>query len=128
MEPIFGRNGNVVGWLFPPGGIADLDGRFVAFMVDGAVFDYRSHYLGRLHKGYFWDQDGNAIASIIGASGGPAVKRSGTVPTPPDAGPEPLRPKKLPVVPRVPAYTKKWSEMRWDEFLRGRQKFIAYRR
>ena len=128
MEPIFGKDGVVVGWMVPPDGIADLSGRYVAFVVDGAVFDYRSHYLGRLYDGYVWDRDGNAVASLVGAAGGPPAKRSGTVPPPPPAGPVPPRPKKLPAPPRAPVYTKKWSEMRWDEFLTGRQKFIAYRR
>jgi hypothetical protein len=128
MEPIFGKDGAVVGWIFPPDGITDTEGNYRAFMIDGAVFDYHAHFLGRLHDGYFWDRDGKAVASIIGASNGPALRLHGTIPRPPDAGPEPPRPSKVPGVPVNPVYTKKWSETQWDEFLSGRQKFIAYRR
>jgi hypothetical protein len=128
MEPIFGKDGAVVGWIFPPGGITDTKGNYRAFMVDGTVYDYHGHFLGRLHDGYFWDRDGKAVASIIGASGGPEVTRSGAIPMAPSAGPEPPRPSKLPDVPVYPVYTKKWSETRWGEFLSGKQKFIAYRR
>jgi hypothetical protein len=127
MEPIFDKDGAVAGWIVPPGGITDTDGNYRAFMVDGNVFDYQSHFLGRLHDGYFWDRDGDAVASIIGASGGPALRRSGTIPAPPDNRPEPARPLHLPEVPRAPAYRKKWSDVNWDEFLSGKQKFIAYR-
>jgi hypothetical protein len=128
MEPIFDRDGEVVGWIFPPGGITDMDGNYRAFMVDGSVYDRGAHFLGRLHNGYFWDRDGNAVASIIGASDGPALNRSGTIPTPPNAGPEPARPSRLPEAPHPPAYSGKWSDVTWDEFLSGKQKFIAYHR
>lgn len=128
MEPIFDKDGAVIGWIFPPGGITDADGNYQAFMVDGAVFDYHAHFLGRLHDGYFWDRDGDAVASIIGASQGPELKRSGTIPRPPDAGPEPERPSRLPQVPHAPAYREKWSDVKWCEFISGKQKFIASRR
>lgn len=127
MEPIFDSDGNVVGWIRPPDTIVDNQGNYRAFVSNGAIFDYKPHYLGRLHDGYIWDQDGNAVASITGATNGPAVERKGVIPRPPDAGPEPSRPSQLPVPERIPAYSKKWSEMSWDEFLTGRHVFIAYR-
>ncbi|OPY27429.1 MAG: hypothetical protein A4E28_02024 [Methanocella sp. PtaU1.Bin125] len=127
MEPIFDRDGNVVGWIRPPGTIVDNHGNYRAFISDEAIFDYRTRYLGRLHNGYLWDQDGNAVASIVGASDGPVLERKGIIPQPPVAGPEPARPSPPPVPGQIPAYSKKWSEISWDEFLSGRQVFIAYR-
>jgi hypothetical protein len=127
MEPIFNRDGRVVGWIRPPGAIVDDQGNYRAFISNGAIFDYRSHYLGRLHDGYIWDQDGNAVASIVGASNGPVLPREGVIPRPPAVGPEPARPSPPPVQERIPAYSKRWSEMSWDEFLSGRHIFIAYR-
>jgi hypothetical protein len=126
MEPIFDRDGNVAGWIHPAGAIVDNQGHYRAFISDGAILDYRAHYLGRLHNGYIWDQDGNAVASIAGASDGPVLPRQGAIPRPPAVGPESARPSPPPVPGRIPAYSKKWSEMSWDEFLSGRQVFIAY--
>lgn len=120
MDPVFDRTGKVIAWFRREEAIVDPLGQYRAFISNGAVFDYRAHFPGRLH-------DGNAVASIIGASQGPELKRSGTIPRPPDDGPEPERPARLPDVPRAPAYRNKWSEVTWDEFLSGKQKFIAYR-
>jgi hypothetical protein len=128
MEPIFDKNGNVVGWIVPPDAIVDRQGNYRAIISNGAIFDYKSHYLGRLHDGYLWDQDGNAVASVIGASDGPVLQRKGVIPGPPVITPEPARPSPPPVPERIPAYSKKWSELSWDEFLSGRHVFIAYHR
>jgi hypothetical protein len=128
LEPIFDKNGKVAGWFRGNEAIVDRLGHYRVFVSNGAVFDYHSHFLGRLQDGYFWDRHGKTVAFIRGAKGGPGLPRTGAEPQPPVAGPEPARPTK-PLVPRqLPAYSKKWSELNWDDFLGGRHIFIAYRR
>ncbi len=128
MDPVFDKKGKVVGWFRTDGAIVDRFGHYRAFVSNGAVFDYHSHFLGGLQDGYFRDRDGKAVGFLPGAKEGPPLPRTGTVPPPLVTGPEPVRPAK-PLVPRrMPAYSKKWSEIDWDDFLSGRHIFIAYRR
>jgi hypothetical protein len=128
LQPVFDKKGKVVGWFRRDGAIADRLGQYRAFVNNGAVFDYHSHFLGGLHDGYFRDRDGKAVAFIAGATDGPPLPHIGALPQSPVIGPEPARPSK-PLVPRrIPAYSKKWSELDWDDFLNGRHLFIAYRR
>jgi hypothetical protein len=128
MEPIFGKGGAVTGWLYPSGGITDARGNQRAFLVGGNIFDFHGHFLGNLHDDYIRDRDGKAVAFLAGAKDGPPLPRMGAIPPPPVIRPEPVRPSK-PLVPgRLPAYSKQWSELCWDDFLGGRHLFIAYRR
>jgi hypothetical protein len=128
LDPIFDKNGKVVGWLRRNGAIADRLGQYRAFVHNGAVYDYHSHFLGGLHDGFFLDRDGKIVAFIPDAKEGPTLPSTGAVPQSPVIGPEPARPSK-PLEPRrIPAYSKKWSELNWDDFLTGRHLFIAYRR
>jgi hypothetical protein len=128
MGPIFSKDGAVTGWLLPSGGITDADGNYRAFLAGDNIFDYHGHFLGSLHEGYILDRDGKAVAFVPGAKGDPPLPRTDTLPPPPVIGHEPDRPSK-PLVPRrIPAYSKRWSELNWDDFLGGRHLFIAYRR
>ncbi len=122
MDPIFDRNGRVVAWFRREDAIVDRLGEYRAVVSDGAVFDYRAHFLGRLSAGYVWDRDGRAVAFVAGAREGPALPPEGAVPPPPIVGPEPARPAPPPVPGRVPAYTREWSDLGWEEFLGGRQR------
>jgi hypothetical protein len=128
LDPVFDKNGKIVGWFRQDGAIVDRFGQYRAFVSNGGVFDYHNHFLGVLKDGYLRDRDGKAVAFIPGAKDGPPLPRTGAVPALPVIGPEPVRPSK-PLVPRrIPAYSKKWSELKWDDFLSGRHIFIAYRR
>ena len=93
------------------GAILDRFGHYRAFVSNGAVFDYHSHFLGGLQDGYFRDRDGKAVGFLPGAKDGPPLPRTGTVPPPQVTGSEPVRPAK-PLVPlRIPAYSKKWIQL-----------------
>lgn len=136
MEPIFNKEGSVVGWIVPEGSIVDTDGNYRAFIRDGAVFDYRSHFLGRLHDGYFWDRDGYAVGSILGmskwpkgleAGKGPALAHKGVIPRPPPVAPEPEKPSTPLVSEPMLDYSNHWSDLNWNDFLGGKHKLIAYR-
>jgi len=122
VDPIFNKDGKVVAWFRREDAIVDRLGEYRAVVSNCAVFDYQSHFLGRLYAGYVWDRDGRAVAFVMGAREGPALPPEGAVPPPPIVGPEPVRPAPSPVPGRVPAYTREWSDLGGDEFLGDRPK------
>lgn len=126
MDPIYDRNGKVVAWFRRGDTIVDRLGRYRAIVSEGGIFDYHAHFLGQLHGGYLWDRDGKAVAFVNGAADGPVLPPAGAISLPPVAGPEPARPAQPLVADRIPAYSKQWSELNWEDFLRGRHLFIAY--
>jgi hypothetical protein len=126
LDPIFDGSGKVVAWFRRDDTIVDGLGRYRAFVSNGAVFDYHSHFLGRLYAGYIVDRDGKAVAFVMGARDGPALPPAGAIPKPPVVGPEPARPSPPPVAVQVPAYSRDWSDLSWEGFLGGKHKFIAY--
>ena len=82
MEPIYDQNGRTVGWL-KEDVIYDIDGTPRAFIREGAVFNYEGDYLGRLDRGFFRDRNGDAVAFMRGASGGPVPEVAPVPPAPP---------------------------------------------
>jgi hypothetical protein len=102
----------------------DPIGEYRAIIDDEAIFDYQSHFLGMLRGGYVWDRDGRAVAFVLGARNGPVIPRAGAIPRPPVAGPEPVRPSPPPVSKHLPAYSREWSDLSWDEFLSGMRKHV----
>ena len=115
MDPIFDRRGQIAGWL--RGNVVhDRQSQPRAFIHEDAVFTYQGIYLGRLQRGYFRDQSGNAVAFMRGASGGP-VPPIPTIPPvpimPPSAPTAPIPP--LAPVPTLPTFS--WSSVSWDAFI-----------
>ncbi len=126
MDPIFDRTGKVIAWFRREDAIVDRLGQYRAFVSNGAVFDYASHFLGRLYAGYLWDRDGRVVAFVLDAREGPGLPPAGAVPPPPVVGPEPARPSPPPVASPIPAYSREWSDLDWEEFLSGKRKHVAY--
>ena len=117
MKPIYDKHGRTVGWL-KEDTIYDLNGTPRAYIREGAIFNYSADYIGRLDCGFFRDRDGDAVAFIEGASGGPLPPVPEVPPAPPVLAIPPVPP--VPPVPPIPAISSlSWSNLAWEEFLRG---------
>jgi len=117
MEPIYDRNGKTVGWL-KANIIYDTAGIPRAFLRKGAIFNYDGEYLGRLVRGYFRDKNGDAVAFLHGAEGGPVIPVHEAPPIPPIFAIPPVSPV-TPMPPLAPISSLNWSDLNWEEFLRG---------
>jgi len=84
MKPIYDQNGQAVGWLLNDDVVYNIVGLPRAFIRrEGNIFNYKWNYLGRLDQGFFRDKDGNAVAFIQGATGGPIPPIPAVAPVPP---------------------------------------------
>jgi hypothetical protein len=83
MNPIFDNSGKVVAWLGGAEVIYDLNGTPHAYIKNENVFDYSGFYHGRFQRGFFRDKNGNAVAFIKGAQGGPLIPLPQLPPLPP---------------------------------------------
>jgi len=121
MKPIYDQNGQAVGWLLNDDVVYNIVGLPRAFIRrEGNIFNYKWNYLGRLDQGFFRDKDGNAVAFIQGATGGPIPPIPAVAPVPPIPATPPTFPfsAALPVS-SIPSSKKKWSNISWEEFLKG---------
>ncbi|TES85194.1 MAG: hypothetical protein E3J89_05025 [Candidatus Aminicenantes bacterium] len=117
MEPIYDQNGRTVGWL-KEDVVYYIDGSPCTFIRNGNIFNYEGDYLGRLNRGFFRDKDGNAVAFMRGATGGPIPPISEVSPVPPIPAIPTIPP--IPAVPPVPPIPSlNWSNISWEEFLKG---------
>lgn len=117
MEPIFSRHGHVIGWL-KQDVVYDEAGEPRAAVRNGALFAFDGSYLGRLERGYFRDQNGDALAFMTGAAGVPLTPTPRVVPTPPTTRSLLITPA-VRVVPREAPASAQWSKLDWTAFLRG---------
>lgn len=119
LEPIHGRQGEVVGWLDDERRIRDLRGAVVAYIQrDGSINTQGGRSCGVLDRGFFRDRNGGAVAFLKGAAAGPVPP----VPHVPPVAPVPVVPPVSPVppVPPVPAVPQlNWSHLSWEEFIAG---------
>jgi len=117
MKPIFGSQGEPVGWLIEYNKVVvDALGRCRAFCSDGGVFSYEGTYLGEFAQGYFWDRLGEAVAFIEGASDGPPLPTTETPPPAPIPGMPPIQPM-VPEPPEPAAHSGRWSRLTFEAFL-----------
>ncbi len=114
MQPIYGRKGNVTGWL-NRGVVIDRNNRCRAFIHGESVVSYQGKHLGWLTKGYFRDHRGGAVAWLDGAHGGPTQPIRRVPPIPPIPRIPPISPV-APVPPVRPVAKTTWGET-WDVFL-----------
>lgn len=108
MEAIFDRNGKTIGWLNDDV-IYDRHNRYRAFVSDENIVSYGSQHLGTLDNGIFRDKNGNCVAFMDGASGGPPLPLHELPPLPPPA----------PLPPVTPPGTLNWSHLNWEQYLGG---------
>jgi len=117
MNPIYDKNERTVGWL-AENVIYDIDDTPRAFIGNGAVFNYEGDYIGMPNSGFFRDKTGDAVAFMEGASGGPLLPVLEVAPVPPVPAIPPVPPiPPTPPVPPVPSLS--WSNLGWEEFLKG---------
>lgn len=117
MEPIYNQKGLTVGWL-KEGVNYNIDGTPCAFIRNDNIFNYEGDYLARLNRGFFRDMNGDAVAFMRGASGGPIPPVPEVAPVPPIPAIPPIPP--IPAVPPVsPIHSLNWSNISWEEFLKG---------
>jgi hypothetical protein len=117
MEAIYSRAGYVVGWLHEEV-VYDTLMSARAFLHAGAVFTLRGRHLGRFEDRFFRDPQGDAVAFLARAEGGPPLPE-----IEPPAWPftVPLRPH-LPAPPTSPPAampTLNWSQLSWQQYLAG---------
>ena len=91
MTPIYGTNGNVVGWL-KGSDIYNLNGSHAAALNGHDVHDHHGSHLGVLKDGFFRDHRGAAVAFLVGTSGGPLTP---ILAIPPSRRYPPSRPSRL---------------------------------
>ncbi|WP_303708427.1 MULTISPECIES: 4-fold beta flower protein [Microbacterium] len=71
MEPIYDSRGSVVAWFEDPDCVRDLDGAVIGWLYDDAVHATNGRHVGYFNDGLFRDNDGDVVAWVDGASGGP---------------------------------------------------------
>jgi len=114
MQPIYGRNGQAVGWINDDV-IYDRNNRYRAFVRNGDVFTYQGRHLGVLDRGFFRNRRGDVVTFMNGAQGGPIPP----IPAIPPIPPVPPVPPIPPIPPIAPIGSFSWSQSDWEGFLNG---------
>ena len=114
MNPIYDREGQVVGWKNDQN-IYDLDGSHAAVRDKENVYGHSGQHLGLLLEGFFRDHRGDAVAFLSGAIGGPILPTPSNPPLPPIPAtpPTPAKPS-IPPIPAIPSLD--WG-ISWKEFI-----------
>lgn len=118
MDAIFDRHGKTIAWL-DDRNIYNLSGnQALAFISHNTVFTFRTKkHLGRFKNGFFRDKNGNAVAFIKGATGGPVTPVTQVTPSSPSYVLRPSLPS-LPSIPvSYPTDTYNWSHLDWEKFI-----------
>ena len=102
MNPIYDREGQVVGWKNDEN-IYDLDGSHAAVRNKENVYGPSGQHLGLLLEGFFRDHRGDAVAFLSGAIGGPILPTTSLPPIPPmpSTPPSPAKPS----IPPIPGHS-----------------------
>ena len=115
MDPIYGRNGQVVGW-FDDGELLDLHGRYAAFVNSGSIISYRGNgHIGWFEDGVFWDQNFLAVGMLRNATASLPRPGFGGTPGRPGKAGRPGKPG-IPGTPGRPGRSNSWSNLTWDEW------------
>lgn len=116
MKPVFDRNGRTIAWI-NNNYIYNLSGnKVLAFNNKNSIFNYGGKHLGRLNNGFFRDKNGNAVAFLQGAKGGPVIPITQIPPIPPIPTIPPIPPiPSIPTIPSIDSYN--WSNLTWESFI-----------
>ncbi len=120
MTRLYSRDGNRVGWISTdpgsrPAVILDLGGEPVAFIRGDQVFSFDGSYRAVWEKGWLRDKEGEAVAFIPGAIGGPITPILAVEITPTEP---------VPLIPPIPATSHigitpiaslSWSDLSFEE-------------
>jgi hypothetical protein len=115
MNPIYSKNGEVVGW-FDSEDILSLDGQYVAFINSDNIISYHGDgHIGWLEDGVFWDSHFLAIGMLRNATASLPRPGFGGTPGQPGKAGRPGRPG-IPGTPGRPGRSNRWSDLSWDEW------------
>jgi hypothetical protein len=115
MEPIYGRNGQVVGW-FDEGDILDHHGRYAAFVNSDSIISYHGDgHIGWFEDGAFWDSNNQIIGFLRNTTASFAKPGMAGVPGRPGKAGRPGRPG-IPGTPGKPGRSGSWSDIAWDDW------------
>lgn len=116
MEPLYGRNGTVVGWVDDED-FLDRHGRYRLFASGDAVFRYAGGFAGWWIDGVLWSRLGQAVAFVADASGVPSMPGLSGVPGMPGKAGRPGRPG-MSGVPGMPGLGG-WSSLTFEDVFEG---------
>jgi len=116
LNPLFGRDGRVVGWLHSQGVIIDGNRRCRAYVQYCWVYDLEGRDLGQFQNGFLLDGAGRAVAFVRGASGGPPRPLTKLPPLPPVVQVPRVKPP-LRAVEFKPTMCREWSPNSLEGFL-----------
>ncbi len=111
MEPIYDRQGRVIGWIHD-GRILDGQNRYRGFLSGDSLHAMNGRYLGRYRRGFFRDRSGAAVAFTAGSTGGPLTPITQIPPIPPIGPINPIPP----ISPIAPIESLNWGDD-WEVFL-----------
>ena len=115
MEPVYGKNGLVVGWLDAED-ILDLDGRYRALVRNGNIYSYQDgSHVGWFEDGVLWDSNFTAVGFLTSTTSGLALPGRGGTPGRPGRAGRPGRPG-LAGVPGRPGRSNAWSTHSWESW------------
>jgi hypothetical protein len=115
MEPLWDKNGSVVGWM-DKDEVLDPDGRYRAFINGNSVYAYSGgEHIGWFEQGWIWDSNNDALVFTSSATGGPARPGLRGLPGRPGIRGKPGRPG-LSGVPGKPGRSFVWSHLGWTEW------------
>src|SRR3954469_8660665 len=82
MDAIWDRNGQHVGWWDrSSGALFDSQGqKHIGFAANGGVYSVSGQHKGLFDDGFFKDDQGNPVAFVEGATGGPSLPPTGMAP------------------------------------------------
>jgi hypothetical protein len=110
MDALYGEGGRVNGWLRDDEFFLDLNGRYLAFLVDDGVFAYRSgQHVGWWEGGVMRGSDGGVVVFVRDARHLGVVRPSiAAIPARPAVQSRPARPARSARLARA-ARTPSWS-------------------
>lgn len=117
MQAIFDPTGRTVAWLKNEF-IFSLNGKQVLGHVRSAnVWSVKNEWLGFFISGFFRDQQGDAVAFVKGAHGGPSTPVTKVTPSSPVTVLTPVL--SIPGPGKsAPTGTNRWSAQTWESFIK----------
>ena len=120
MDPIFARDAQVVGW-FKNETFYDANGHPLGFLRNTNMYSYDGSHRGTLKHGFLRDTNGNVVAFMKGATGGPITQSPRVVPAAPAPRPRPTLPA-IRITPKEGLVTKEWSDTDFVTLLRPEER------
>ncbi len=115
MQAIYNKQGYTVGWLSGKD-LYNTSGYFIGYLIGNAVYNHKSQYCGTLKQSFFRDYNGNVVAFLSGAKGGPALPSLKSLTNKPIKKSRPTT-KSVPPAQSAKPSKPSWSKLNWEGFL-----------